>query len=87
MEAEKIIPCIGEPTVMLRFERLGVKIQNVNNESVDEDDGKIIYDIKFPLYYNGKRRKFIINIEAQKSSKNQSWATGWKTGLPITWAE
>ena len=57
MEAEKIIPCIGEPTVMLRFpERLGVKIQNVNNESVDEDDGKIIYDIKFPLYYNGKRR-------------------------------
>ena len=49
MEAEKIIPCIGEPTVMLRFpERLGVKIQN--------DDGKIIYDIKFPLYYNGKRR-------------------------------
>lgn len=70
MEAEKIIPCIGEPTVMLRFpERLGVKIQNVNNESVDEDDGKIIYDIKFPLYYNGKRREFIINIEAQKSSK------------------
>lgn len=65
MEAEKIIPCIGEPTVMLRFpERLGVKIQNVNNESVDEDDGKIIYDIKFPLYYNGKRREFIINIEA-----------------------
>lgn len=55
MEVEKIIPCIGEPTVMLRFpERLGVKIQNVNNESVDEDDGKIIYDIKFPLYYNGK---------------------------------
>lgn len=70
MEVEKIIPCIGEPTVMLRFpERLGVKIQNVNNESVDEDDGKIIYDIKFPLYYNGKRREFIINIEAQKSSK------------------
>lgn len=70
MEAEKIIPCIGEPTVMLRFpERFGVKIQNVNNESVDEDDGKIIYDIKFPLYYNGKRREFIINIEAQKSSK------------------
>ena len=70
MEVEKIIPCIGEPTVMLRFpERLGVKIQNVNNESVDEDDGKIIYDIKIPLYYNGKRREFIINIEAQKSSK------------------
>ena len=70
MEVEKIIPCIGETTVMLRFpERLGVKIQNVNNESVDEDDGKIIYDIKFPLYYNGKRKEFIINIEAQKSSK------------------
>ena len=68
MEAEKIIPCIGEPTVMLRFpERLGVKIQNVNNESVDEDDGKIIYDIRFPLYYNNRTIKILVNVEAQKS--------------------
>lgn len=88
MEAEKIIPCIGEPTVMLRFpERLGVKIQNVNNESVDEDDGKIIYDIKFPLYYNGKEENLSSILKLRRAVKNQSWATSWKTGLPITWAE
>ena len=32
-------------------------------------DGKIIYDIKFPLYYNNKERTYIINIEAQKSTR------------------
>ena len=70
MEIDEIIPCMGEPTVTLKFpERLGVKVQNTGNESVDEEDGKIIYDIKFPVYYKGKKKEFIINIEAQKSSK------------------
>ncbi len=70
MEIEDIIPCIGEATVTLsQPERLGVKISNVDNESIDEEDGKIIYDIKFPLYYNGKEKEFIINVEAQKSTK------------------
>ena len=32
-------------------------------------DGKIIYDIKFPLYYNNKERTYIINIEARKSTR------------------
>lgn len=32
-------------------------------------DGKIIYDIKFSLYYNNKERTYIINIEAQKSTR------------------
>ena len=41
----------------------------MDNESIDEEDGKIIYDIKFPLYYNGKEKEFIINVEAQKSTK------------------
>lgn len=35
-------------------------------------DGKIIYDIKFPLYYNNKERTYIINIEAQKVQEPQS---------------
>lgn len=70
MEIEDIFPCIGEATVTLsQPERLGVKISNVDNESIDEEDGKIIYDIKFPLYYNGKEKEFIINVEAQKSTK------------------
>ena len=70
MDIEDIIPCIGEATVTLsQPERLGVKISNVDNESIDEEDGKIIYDIKFPLYYNGKEKEFIINVEAQKSTK------------------
>ena len=70
MDIEDIIPCIGEATVTLsQPERLGVKISNVDNESIDEEDGKIIYDIKFPLYYNGREKQFIINVEAQKSTK------------------
>ena len=34
-----------------------------------ENNRKIIYDIKFPLYYNNKERTYIINIEAQKSTR------------------
>ena len=65
-----IIPCIGETIVSLTVpEKLCIKIESDGTEDVDIKDGKIIYDIKFPLYYNGKRREFIINIEAQKSSK------------------
>lgn len=76
MEAEKIIPCIGEPTVMLRFpERLGVKIQNVNNESVDEDDGKIIYDIKFPCIIMGKEKNLSSILKPRRAAKI-------KAGLP-----
>ena len=26
-------------------------------------------------------------LKLRRAVKNQSWATGWKTGLPITWAE
>lgn len=35
-------------------------------------DRKIIYDIKFPLYYNNKEQTYIINIEAQKVQEPQS---------------
>ena len=84
MEIDEIIPCMGEPTVTLKFpERLGVKVQNTGNESVDEEDGKIIYDIKFPVYYKGKKKEFIINIEAQKSSKKSK--LGYKLENSITY--
>ena len=84
MEIDEIIPCMGEPTVTLKFpERLGVKVQNTGNESVDEEDGKIIYDIKFPVYYKGKKKEFIINIEAQKSSKKSK--LGYKIENRITY--
>lgn len=60
MEAEKIIPCIGEPTVMLRFpERLGVKIQNVNNESVDEDN-RLCYAHYIPELDQGVENKRLL---------------------------
>ena len=84
MEIDEIIPCMGEPTVTLKFpERLGVKVQNTGSESVDEEDGKIIYDIKFPVYYKGKKKEFIINIEAQKSSKKSK--LGYKLENRITY--
>ena len=31
------------------------------------EDGKIIYDIRFPLYYNNRTIKILVNVEAQKS--------------------
>ena len=84
MEIDEIIPCMGEPTVTLKFpERLGVKVRNTGNESVDEEDGKIIYDIKFPVYYKRKKKEFIINIEAQKSSKKSK--LGYKLENRITY--
>ena len=48
-----IIPCIGETIVSLTVpEKLCIKIESDGTEDVDIEDGKIIYDIRFPLYYN-----------------------------------
>ena len=70
MPVEEIIPCIGEPTVTLSVpELLSVKNLSVGTEDIEEENGKIIYDIRFPLYYKEKTMKFLINIEAQKSTK------------------
>ena len=38
-----------------------------------ENNRKIIYDIKFPLYYNNKERTYIINIEAHKSDYDMDY--------------
>lgn len=81
MEIDEIIPCMGEPTVTLRFpERLGVKVQNTGSESVDEEDGKIIYDIKFPVYYKGKKKNLSSTLRHKRAVKNQSWGISLKIG-------
>lgn len=81
MEIDEIIPCMGEPTVTLKFpERLGVKVQNTGNESVDEEDGKIIYDIKFPVYYKGKKKNLSSTLRHKRAVKNQSLGISLKIG-------
>ena len=70
MSIDEIIPCIGETVVTLRVpELLFRKVENTGTEDIDEEDGKIIYDIKFPLYYKNKEMKIIVNVEAQKSTQ------------------
>ena len=66
---DKIIPCIGETVVSLRLpEKLCIRIESVGTEDIDADDGKIVYDIRFPLYYNNRTIKFLVNVEAQRST-------------------
>ena len=43
-----------------------VKVGTSVNEAIEIDSGKIVYDIRFPLYYNNKKHIFIINIEEKK---------------------
>ena len=82
MEIDEIIPCMGEPTVTLGFPGTAwcKSPEHRKAESVDEEDGKIIYDIKFPVYYKGKKKEFIINIEAQKSSKKSKLGVSSENG-------
>lgn len=40
-----------------------VKVGTSVNEAIEIDSGKIVYDIRFPLYYNNKEHIFILNIE------------------------
>ena len=74
---------------MLRFpERLGVKIQNVNNESsLMRMMEKLFTTSNFPCIIMEKEENLSSILKPRRAAKNQSWATGWKTGLPITWAE
>lgn len=69
LSIEEIIPCIGQPTVSLTVpEQLCAKIQSEEIEDIDEKAGKIVYDIRFPLYYKDEAIKILMNIEAQKST-------------------
>ena len=70
MSIGEIIPCIGQPTVTLSVpELLSIKNLSIGTEDIEEEYGKIVYDIRFPLYHKEKTIKFLINIEAQKSTK------------------
>ena len=61
----------GETVVSLRLpEKLCIRIESVGTEDIDADDGKIVYDIRFPLYYNNRTIKFLVNVEAQRSTSN-----------------
>ena len=63
-----IIPCIGETIVSLTVpEKLCIKIESDGIEDIDIENGKIIYDIRFPLYYNNRAIKILVNVEAQRS--------------------
>lgn len=41
-----------------------VKVGTSVNEAIEIDSGKIVYDIRFPLYYNNKEHIFIINYKS-----------------------
>ena len=59
----EIVPCIGETEISLSVpEQLMVKVRTCANEDIEIDSGKIIYDIKFPLYYNNKERNLYTRI-------------------------
>ena len=65
-----IIPCIGETIVSLTVpEKLCIKIESDGTEDVDIKDGKIIYDIRFPLYYNESRMVYYMArlVSSQKN--------------------
>lgn len=69
MPVSEIVKCIGEVEVTLSFpELLMIKLDNSGVEDIDAESGKIIYDIKFMLYYKGEERIYVVNLEAQKSS-------------------
>ena len=69
MPVSEVVKCIGEVEVTLSFpELLMIKLDNSGVEDIDAESGKIIYDIKFTLYYKGEERIYIVNLEAQKSS-------------------
>lgn len=50
-----------------------VKVGTSVNEAIEIDSGKIVYDIRFPLYYNNKEHIFIINIEEKKYKSVEAW--------------
>jgi len=73
MEIEEIMPGIGseieigERPVDAGLSNLG-RIKEGNTEDNVPGEGKIYYDIRFTAYQKQKEMKFLINIEAQKSS-------------------
>ena len=68
MPISEILPCIDHPVVTLTFpEMVMQKIPGQWTEDNSETDGKILYDIRFTLFYHGTPSKILLNLEAQRS--------------------
>lgn len=73
MEIDDIISCIGdEIEVGVRLldpglTNLGRVVETKTEDSVP-GEGQIFYDIRFTAYHKGMEMKFLINLEAQRSS-------------------
>lgn len=73
MERKEIISCISEEIeVGIRpvdpgLSNLG-RIMETNAEDNVPGEGRIFYDIRFTAYHKGKEMKFLINVEAQRST-------------------
>ena len=66
-EIDAIMECIGEPTVSITAPKESYQscVESVAAEDNDIQDGKIIYDIRFPAYVPNEGIKMLVNIEAQ----------------------
>ena len=81
MEIDEIIPCMGEPTVTLKFpERLGVKVQNTGSESVDEEDGKLFTTSSFRCIIRERKKNLSSTLRRKRAVKNQSLGISLKIG-------
>lgn len=73
MSIGEIIACIGDDIeVSTRPVDPGLSnLGRVKGESTEDDapgEGKIVFDIRFSAYHKGIETKFLVNIEAQRST-------------------
>lgn len=73
LEISEIIACIGEPEISkVPMEPGQTNLDKVGQSATEDSvlgEGKIYYDIRFVCYLGQEMLKFLINIEAQKSTK------------------
>lgn len=72
MELEDIMRSMDEPVVSrLRMEPGQTNLNRIEKQSEEDSvpgEGKIFYDIRFSVYLGEEMIKFLINVEAQKST-------------------
>lgn len=73
MAVREILPCIGNDleigtkAVDAGLSNLG-RVHDTNTEDNVPGEGKVFYDIRFTAYLRESEMKFLINVEAQKTS-------------------
>ena len=76
IELEEIIRSMDEPVIsQIRMEPGQTNFSKIEKRSEEDNvlgEGKIYYDIRFVVYLGEEMIKFLINIEAQKSTKQSS---------------